>query len=84
MFTKNTIKPTLGLVAASLLLIACGGGDCGDSTPPARNTGSISGNVFDAAVNGAKIDVFEYKDGKVGRKLDSKTSDAFVCCCATG
>ncbi|UTZ25004.1 tandem large repeat (plasmid) [Vibrio campbellii] len=77
MFTKNTIKPTLGLMAASLLLSACGGGDGGDSTPPARNTGSISGNVFDAPVNGAKIDVFEYKDGKVGRKLDSTTSNAF-------
>ena len=55
-------------MAASLLLSACGGGDGGDNTPPARNTGSISGNVFDAPVNGAKIDVFEYKDGKVGRK----------------
>ncbi|MFQ0977578.1 tandem large repeat, partial [Vibrio campbellii] len=64
-------------MAASLLLSACGGGDGGDNTPPARNTGSISGNVFDAPVNGAKIDVFEYKDGKVGRKLDSTTSDAF-------
>ncbi|MHA2803461.1 tandem large repeat, partial [Vibrio campbellii] len=64
-------------MAASLLLSACGGGDGGDSTPPARDTGSISGNVFDAPVNGAKIDVFEYKDGKVGRKLDSTTSNAF-------
>lgn len=77
MFTKNTIKPTLGLMAASLLLSACGGGDDGDNTPPARNAGSISGNVYDAPVNGAKIDVFEYKDGKVGRKLDSTTSNAF-------
>ncbi|PQJ42961.1 hypothetical protein BTO00_13100, partial [Vibrio campbellii] len=64
-------------MAASLLLSACGGGDDGDNTPPARNAGSISGNVFDAPVNGAKIDVFEYKDGKVGRKLDSTTSNAF-------
>ncbi|WP_102778561.1 tandem large repeat [Vibrio owensii] len=64
-------------MAASLLLSACGGGDGGDNTPPARNTGSISGNVFDAPVNGAKIEVFEYKDGKVGRLLASTTSDAF-------
>ncbi|MGL0989806.1 Ig-like domain-containing protein, partial [Vibrio vulnificus] len=64
-------------MATSLLLSACGGGDGADNTPPARNKGSISGNVFDAPVNGAKIDVFEYKNGKVGRKLDSTTSDAF-------
>ncbi|WP_061027141.1 tandem large repeat, partial [Vibrio jasicida] len=64
-------------MAASLLLSACGGGDGGDNTPPARNTGSISGNVFDAPVNGAKIEVFEYKDGKVGRLLAGTTSDAF-------
>lgn len=51
-------------MATSLLLSACGGGDGGDNTPPARNTGTISGNVFDAPVNGAKIEVFEFKDGK--------------------
>ncbi|WP_045463363.1 tandem large repeat [Vibrio hyugaensis] len=64
-------------MTASLLLSACGGGDGGDNTPPARNTGSISGNVFDAPVNGAQIEVFEYKDGKLGRKLGNTTSDAF-------
>ncbi|RIW12354.1 hypothetical protein DS957_012985, partial [Vibrio harveyi] len=77
MITKNTLKPTLGLMAASLLLSACGGGGGGDSTPPARKTGSISGNVFDAPVNGAKIEVFEYKNGKVGRLLANTTSNAF-------
>ncbi|WDZ74420.1 hypothetical protein PWW31_19070 [Vibrio harveyi] len=55
--------------------MAVGGG--GDSTPPARKTGSISGNVFDAPVNGAKIEVFEYKNGKVGRLLANTTSNAF-------
>ncbi|MGD1493802.1 tandem large repeat [Vibrio harveyi] len=64
-------------MAASLLLSACGGGGGGDSTPPARKTGSISGNVFDAPVNGAKIEVFEYKNGKVGRLLANTTSNAF-------
>lgn len=77
MFTKNTLKSTLGLMATSLLLSACGGGDGGDNTPPARNTGTISGNVFDAPVNGAKIEVFEFKDGKLGRKLASTSSNAF-------
>ncbi|KYX89728.1 hypothetical protein AVR81_21135, partial [Vibrio parahaemolyticus] len=64
-------------MATSLLLSACGGGDGGDNTPPARNTGTISGNVFDAPVNGAKIEVFEFKDGKLGRKLASTSSNAF-------
>ena len=32
---------------------------------------------FGGTVNGAKIEVFEYKDGKVGRLLASTTSDAF-------
>ncbi|MFA0549829.1 hypothetical protein AB4538_03095, partial [Vibrio lentus] len=78
MFTKNTLKSTLGLIVTSLILSACGGGEGGgDNTPPARNTGSISGNVFDAPVSGAKIEVFEYKDGILGRKLASTTSDAF-------
>ncbi|WP_226983089.1 tandem large repeat [Vibrio lentus] len=78
MFTKNTLKSTLGLIVTSLILSACGGGEGGgDNTPPARNTGSISGNVFDAPVSGAKIEVFEYKDGNLGRKLASTTSDAF-------
>ncbi|WP_206747743.1 hypothetical protein, partial [Vibrio lentus] len=55
MFTKNTLKSTLGLIVTSLILSACGGGEGGgDNTPPARNTGSISGNVFDAPVSGAK------------------------------
>ncbi|WP_192890949.1 tandem large repeat [Vibrio bathopelagicus] len=78
MFTKNTLKSTLGLIVTSFILSACGGGEGGgDNTPPARNTGSISGNVFDAPVSGAKIEVFEYKDGNLGRKLASTTSDAF-------
>ncbi|MEZ9441016.1 tandem large repeat, partial [Vibrio atlanticus] len=78
MFTKYTHKSTLGLIVTSFFLSACGGGEGGgDNIPPARNTGSISGNVYDAPVSGAKIEVFEYKDGNLGRKLASTTSDAF-------
>ncbi|MFH4477290.1 tandem large repeat [Vibrio alginolyticus] len=77
MFAKNTLKLTLGLTLTSLLLSACGGGDGGDNTPPARSKGSISGMVFDAPVNGAKIEVFEFKNGNLGRKLANTTSDAF-------
>ncbi|HHF3079476.1 TPA: tandem large repeat [Vibrio diabolicus] len=77
MFAKNTLKLTLGLTLTSLLLSACGGGGGGDNTPPARSKGSISGMVFDAPVNGAKIEVFEFKNGNLGRKLANTTSDAF-------
>ncbi|PUZ86080.1 hypothetical protein, partial [Vibrio vulnificus] len=75
MFIKKILKSTLVLIAVSLLLSACGGGD--DNTPPDRHTGSLSGNVFDAPVNGAQIEVYEFKSGKLGRKLASTTSNAF-------
>ncbi|WP_260260643.1 hypothetical protein [Vibrio intestinalis] len=76
MFENKSVARLLSLGIVSIALSACGGGE-GDSTPPARNVGSISGNVFDAPVNGATIQVWEYEDGKIGRKLGSTTSDAF-------
>ncbi|WP_337969430.1 hypothetical protein [Vibrio pectenicida] len=61
----------------SLILTACGGGGGGgkgDSSPPSRATGSISGTVFDAPVSGALVKVWEYKNGKVGRLLGEATT----------
>ncbi|WP_255199226.1 Ig-like domain-containing protein [Vibrio sp. JPW-9-11-11] len=70
-------KLSFGLIIVSLLLTACGGGgEEGDSTPQARKTGTISGNVFDAPVYGATVNVWEYDDGKLGRKLASTTTDS--------
>ncbi|WP_415668824.1 tandem large repeat, partial [Vibrio tubiashii] len=78
MFTKNILKLYLSLLAASLILTACGGGGDGgsDNTPRARETGIIYGNVFDAPVYGATVNVWEYDDGKLGRKLASATTDS--------
>ncbi|MBU2899123.1 hypothetical protein, partial [Vibrio hepatarius] len=63
----------------SLILTACGGGGGGegDSSPPSRATGSISGTVFDAPVSGALVKVWEYKNGKVGRLLGESTTDPY-------
>ncbi|MFY2507362.1 hypothetical protein ACN3E9_03480 [Vibrio pectenicida] len=58
----------------SLILTACGGGGKGDSSPPSRATGSISGTVFDAPVSGTLVKVWEYKNGKVGRLLGEATT----------
>ncbi|NOH73229.1 hypothetical protein F0225_18085 [Vibrio pectenicida] len=62
----------------SLILTACGGGGGGggkgDSSPPSRATGSISGTVFDAPVSGALVKVWEYKNGKIGRLLGQATT----------
>ncbi|OAJ93032.1 tandem large repeat [Vibrio bivalvicida] len=78
MFTKNMLKLHLSLITASLLLTACGGGggEGGDNTPDARKTGTIFGNVFDAPVYGATVNVWEYDDGKLGRKLASTKTDS--------
>lgn len=75
MFTKKSFAWMLNLVMASLLLSACGGE--GDSTPPARTQSTISGNVFDAPVNGASVHIWEYDGGNIGRKLATTTTDAF-------
>ncbi|NAX20305.1 tandem large repeat, partial [Vibrio sp. V39_P1S14PM300] len=62
-----------------MTLASCGGGGGGgskkDSTPPDRATGTISGKVYDAPVSGATVSVWEYKDGKLGRKLGESKSD---------
>ncbi|MGF1725572.1 tandem large repeat [Photobacterium nomapromontoriensis] len=76
MFTKKMLRSTLCLVVITLLLSACGG-EGGDNTPPARHTGTISGNVFDAPVTGSTVYVWEFEDGKIGRQLATTTTDAF-------
>lgn len=62
---------------ASFILTACGGGGGGDSSPRSRETGSISGTVFDAPVSGALVKIWEYKNGKLGRLLGDTTTDPY-------
>ncbi len=51
-----------------IFISSCGGGGEGtDASPNTRKTGSIYGVVFDAPVSGAKVSVWEFRDGKVGR-----------------
>ncbi|USD98606.1 hypothetical protein CTT30_21600 [Vibrio coralliilyticus] len=61
-----------------LSLSSCGGGGGGgDSSPQSRDTGTVSGIVFDAPVSQAVVTAYEYQDGKVGRKLGSATTTAY-------
>ena len=79
MISINNNKARLSLVCLAMTLASCGGGGGGgskkDSTPPDRATGTISGKVYDAPVSGATVSVWEYKDGKLGRKLGESKSD---------
>ncbi|MCG9681141.1 Ig-like domain-containing protein [Vibrio sp. Isolate23] len=65
-------------LSASLLLVACGGGGGGegDSSPPSRTIGSISGNVYDAPVSNAKVYIWEYDNGQQGRLIASTKTDS--------
>ncbi|MGR5286348.1 tandem large repeat [Vibrio maritimus] len=59
-----------------IFISSCGGGGEGtDASPNTRKTGTIYGVVFDAPVSGAKVSVWEFRDGKVGRQLGESTTD---------
>ena len=76
MLTKYKKYSFLSVLISSALLTACGGGE-GDSSPPARTEGSISGYVYDAPVSGSTVYVWEYDDGNIGSLLAKTTTDAF-------
>ncbi|QOU32152.1 tandem large repeat [Vibrio coralliilyticus] len=73
---KNIAKLFLTILAI-LSLSSCGGGGGGDSSPRARDKGTISGIVFDAPVSQAVVTAYEYQNGKVGRKLGSATTSPY-------
>ncbi len=73
---KNIAKFFLTIIVI-LSLSSCGGGGGGDSSPRARDKGTISGIVFDAPVTQAVVTAYEYQNGKVGRKLGSATTSPY-------
>ncbi|MDE3900028.1 MULTISPECIES: tandem large repeat [Vibrio] len=73
---KNIAKLFLTIIVI-LSLSSCGGGGGGDSSPRARDKGTISGIVFDAPVSKAVVTAYEYQNGKVGRKLGSATTTPY-------
>lgn len=55
----------LGLI----LLISSCGGESKDTSPPKRETTSVSGILFDAPIAGARVVLWEYANGAIGKKL---------------
>ncbi|GEK12071.1 hypothetical protein AFI02nite_01070 [Aliivibrio fischeri] len=61
----------LGLI----LLISSCGGESKDTSPPKRETTSVSGILFDAPIAGARVVLWEYANGAIGKKLgETRTS----------
>ncbi|MCL9783470.1 hypothetical protein M9194_18750 [Vibrio sp. S4M6] len=71
------IKPWIGSLLLAILVVSCGGGDSGDSSPQTRATGTISGNVYDAPIAGSTVYIWEFQNGKLGRLLATTKTDAF-------
>ncbi|WP_023604317.1 hypothetical protein, partial [Aliivibrio logei] len=59
-----------------LFLITSCGGEGGDTSPPKRETTSVSGILFDAPIAGARIIVWEYDGGRIGKQLGESTSSS--------
>ncbi|WP_120512786.1 carboxypeptidase-like regulatory domain-containing protein [Photobacterium salinisoli] len=57
------------LLLLFVLLSACGSEETYPEYPKDRQQGILSGVVFDAAVSNAKVSVYEYNNGKLGRLL---------------
>ena len=76
MLSFNPFKKSLFIILTLLLISSCGGGGGGDSAPRSRTQGTITGVVFDAPVLGASVEVYEYKNGSLGRKLGSAVTPA--------
>lgn len=79
MLTQKLLRLFLSILIILPFLNACGGGGGGggkDNSPPSRQSGTISGVVFDAPVTGAKVEAWEFKGGRLGRKLGEAKTDA--------
>ncbi|MCG7491082.1 hypothetical protein MHN79_16440, partial [Vibrio sp. Of14-4] len=77
MLSFNPFKKSLFIILTLLLISSCGGGGGGgDSAPRSRTQGTITGVVFDAPVSGASVEIYEYKNGSLGRKLGSDITSA--------
>ncbi|OCH27521.1 hypothetical protein A6E13_07180, partial [Aliivibrio fischeri] len=62
----------LGLI----LLISSCGGESKDTSPPKRETTSVSGILFDAPIAGARVTIWEYANGHLGKKLGDATTSS--------
>ncbi|WP_339388009.1 hypothetical protein, partial [Vibrio caribbeanicus] len=78
MLTQKLLRLFLSILIILPFLNACGGGGGGggkDNSPPSRQSGTISGVVFDAPVKGATVTVYEYQNGATKRVLGSGVSN---------
>ena len=79
MLTQKLLKLFLSILVILPFLNACGGGGGGgkDNSPPSRQSGTISGVVFDAPVSGATVKAYEFRGASLGRLLGKGKTDDF-------
>ena len=70
------MKKIIFIFITSVFLISSCGGDEDNSVPLERKTSLIRGMVFNGAISGSRISVWEFKKGVLGRKLGQTHSDA--------
>ncbi|WP_284202060.1 tandem large repeat, partial [Aliivibrio sifiae] len=59
-----------------LFLISSCGGESSDTSPPERKTTPVSGILFDAPIAGARVVIWEYANGLMGKKLGETTTSS--------
>ena len=70
------MRKIISIFIASVFLISSCGGDEDNLVPHERKTSLIRGMVFNGAISGSNISVWEFKKGALGRKLGQTSSDA--------